>query len=91
MKRSRKLLYELVTPAFLVGLFLVMHLLGARDHTSVLSGTMPTDGGSALGGVIYLLTWFGAVLVAPILALQAPIYQLLERRFGASEEARPEA
>ena len=42
-----------------------LHLLGLREHASILSGTLP---GSALetgAGVAYVCAWFAAVVGAP--------------------------
>ncbi|MFP2930524.1 hypothetical protein ACLESO_36060 [Pyxidicoccus sp. 3LG] len=52
-----------------VALFVLLHLLGGREYVGVLSGTL--DGGPfGLGfGLAYAVSWFGAVLLAPILLL----------------------
>lgn len=56
-------------------------LLGLEDHLSVLSGT-PTPGVSlevaALGAGFHLLSWLGAVLVAPILLIASSLFELSE-------------
>ncbi|MCE9673039.1 hypothetical protein LY474_35060 [Myxococcus stipitatus] len=64
----------------LVATFGVLHLLGGRQYVGVLSGTM--DGGMAamLFGVAYALSWFGAVLLAPILLLAGLASASLRRR-----------
>ncbi|RKG96614.1 hypothetical protein [Corallococcus carmarthensis] len=50
-------------------LFLALHLGGGRQSVGVLSGTV-VGGPWRMGfGVIYALSWFGAVLVAPVLLL----------------------
>jgi hypothetical protein len=54
-------------------LFAICHLLGWREHTTFLSGT-PADasigvGASAVLGLIYMATYFGVVLLTPILLL----------------------
>jgi len=55
--------------------FLIAHLLGLRRFTSVLCGTMDTGelAGpfSALAGLVYVLLYLGATVVAPILAIGA--------------------
>jgi hypothetical protein len=54
--------------------FGVLYTIGARDCVSVLSGT-PVPGVSfevaATLGALYVLAWFGAILVAPIFAIAA--------------------
>ena len=53
----------------LAALFLVLHLLDGRQYVGVLSGTR-SGGPFALGfGLAYALSWFSAVLLAPILLL----------------------
>ncbi|NTX06412.1 hypothetical protein [Myxococcus sp. CA040A] len=65
----RRTLMLLATALTLVAVFLLLHLLGARQYVGALSGTRE---GGALGlvlGLLYALAWFGAVLLAPILLL----------------------
>jgi uncharacterized membrane protein (DUF485 family) len=74
-----------VRAAILVAVFLCAHLLGFRDHVSVLSGTEPAGGGtSATAGVFYVVAWLVAVVVAPIYAIAAALQfaasRILERR-----------
>ncbi len=69
--------------------FLVAHLAGLRDHASFLSGTAS----NASLGVIYVCLYFGAVLVAPPLAIGAGVFALLERVSPTTtpgEEPRPD-
>ena len=72
-----------VSTAILLVIFLaVLHLLGWRDDTAFLSGT-PTSGNvraAALRGVVYVLAYFSAVIVSPILIIAAGINALLGRR-----------
>lgn len=66
--------------ALAAGLLLLLggaHLLGWRDHVSVLSGTVPGEGGTVGQGVAYAGIWFAAVVVAPILVLATGIYAAL--------------
>ena len=62
--------------------FGVLHLAGARDAVSVLSGT-PVEGMSmavaAALGAAYVLAYFGAVLLAPILVVAAALSSLIRR------------
>ena len=53
----------------LVVAFLVLDLLGGRHEVGFLSGTVPAGDGVPLLGAAYLLAWFGAVIVAPILVI----------------------
>jgi hypothetical protein len=64
----------LVTRALLlVVLFGLCELAGWREHTTFISGTAPSvDAGissSVTFGLIYMLAYFGFVLVAPILLI----------------------
>ena len=65
----------------LVAVHAAAELAGLRDWVSVLSGT-PVPGvpfqEAALGGAFYVLGYFGAVLLAPILTLAALIQTLAE-------------
>ncbi len=77
MSRRAALLGALIAVAIL----LVVHALGMREDVSVLSGTAPAGGAaSALPGVIYVLAWFAALVVAPILALGALFDFVLEKK-----------
>jgi hypothetical protein len=50
----------------------VLHLLGARDAVSILSGTVPSGGaGSAALGAFYALAWFATVVLAPPMVIAA--------------------
>ena len=62
--------------AILVAAFLVCHLSGWRDLTSVLSGTPASSTLTALGGVLYAFCYFAAVIVAPILVIAAGLLRL---------------
>ncbi|WP_437592771.1 hypothetical protein [Sorangium sp. So ce1000] len=80
--------------ALLVVAFAACHLLGLREHVSVLSGTPPpAGGGDASLGAAYALAWFGAVVFAPILAIAAgmlaAVDRLRARRSAPSGPARP--
>jgi hypothetical protein len=70
----------LVRAAVIVLAWLLMHLLGWREDTRIISGTsLPNDFAGALGvfrGVAYLLAYFAAVVVAPILVIGAGILWL---------------
>ena len=52
--------------------FLVFHLLGWREYTSILSGTTPAGGGGGMQfvlGIIYVTAYFAFALASPILVL----------------------
>lgn len=63
----------------------VCHLLGWRDYTSILSGTVPASDGVALRnlhsllGLLYVFAYFAFVLIAPILAIAGMLMALAER------------
>jgi hypothetical protein len=58
--------------------FLMCHLLGWRQHVSFLSGTMPAESNQeVLMGLVYCATYFGFVLVVPILVVAAGLFALL--------------
>ena len=66
--------------ALLASAFIACHLLGLREHVSVLSGTAPPgSGGDPSLGVAYAVAWFSAVVVAPILALAAGVLAAIDR------------
>lgn len=79
-------------PLWLAGGLALTHLAltPLRDWVSVLSGT-PVPGVpfelAALGGLLYVLAYFGAVLVAPILAIAGAVTLAL-RRLGWDQRRR---
>lgn len=72
-----------VRAAVVAGLLGVMHLLGWREHTNVLSGTMGLSSRAdylpAIAGGLYLLGWFAAVIFVPIALIGAGVFALLLR------------
>jgi hypothetical protein len=72
-----------VRAAVLLVAFGVAHLAGGRDCTSILCGTSPTgnlmDRYAFVFGLIYVLLYFAAVLVVPILLIAAALLSLLTR------------
>jgi len=64
-------------------IFAFCELAGWREHTTFISGTVVSaDAGinsSVTFGLIYMLAYFGFVLVAPILLLAAGILSLWQR------------
>src|SRR4051794_32672240 len=81
---------------FLAGLiamiFAISHGLGWREHTTVLSGTLTSASGNAemtiFRGMFYLLSYFGFVLLTPILILAAGIWSLLRLIFLRQNASR---
>lgn len=72
----------LVAAAAIALVYVLAHAAGLRAYTAILSGTAPPggDGASAWAlGVGYVLCYFAAVIVAPILAIAAGILALLAR------------
>lgn len=56
----------------------VLSILGMRSDVAFLSGG-PTSEWSAACGIAYVLTWFGAIVVAPPLALFVVVDIAVER------------
>lgn len=80
----------LTVAASLAGAFATCELLGLRDMTSVLSGT-PAGAGDALGGLLYVLSWFGVVVAAPALVLAAVAYEVLRRAVPSASRSSASA
>src|SRR5262249_1155975 len=69
-----------VAPAiFLAAVFVALHLIGAREHVSILSGTAPSSHLAAAAGLLYVAAWFCAVVVAPVLAIAAGLFGIAAR------------
>lgn len=60
-----------VVAALLVLAWAMAHGLGWRDDTRIISGTGVPSGGAVLRGVAYAVSYFAAVVVAPILVIAA--------------------
>ncbi|HUS63863.1 MAG TPA: hypothetical protein VMZ28_04930 [Kofleriaceae bacterium] len=65
--------------AILLAAFGACHLAGWRDLTSVLSGTPPGSTLAALGGVLYLVFYFAAVIGVPVLIIAAGLLKVALR------------
>jgi hypothetical protein len=90
--------YLLEWAGLLLVIFVIAHLAGLRDFTSVLNGTIGSTSMSwqtaALLGVAYVLIYLGVVLVAPILLLAALLLKIWRRMLaakGAIDESRTNA
>jgi hypothetical protein len=82
MKTLRSVPLALWLAALIALIFGALSALGLRDWVSILSGT-PVPGvpyeAAALGGALYVLAYFGAVLLAPILAIAGAVSMLSGR------------
>jgi hypothetical protein len=79
MSKKRQPGIALLYAAGLIALgFVVLHALGGREGTSVLSGTTPLDGDGLLG-VLYAGAYLLLVVLAPILTLAWLVRVGLER------------
>jgi hypothetical protein len=65
--------------------FLILHAVGFRRYTTVLSGTSPTGEQIAysdmLKMVAYVITYLFATVMAPILLIAAGVLTVLQRKF----------
>jgi hypothetical protein len=81
----------LVRAGVLFAFFLVLHLLGLRDHVSVLSGTEPASGLLGAGGLLYVAAWLVAVVAAPIFVIAAGLLAVSDRFRRGRARARAES
>jgi len=76
----------------LSGLFLLAHLAGLREFTSVLNGTVGSvAAGWKLSGflaLIYILLYLAFVILVPVLVLAAMILALWQRGIPKEEKSR---
>ena len=74
--------------------YIVLHLLGWREYTCFLSGTI-TPGAvgtrQAVMGAFYVFAYLGFVLAVPILLLASGIFSLLLRIAGRPQKTSPRA
>ncbi len=74
----------LVRAVLLTVVYLVLHLAGWREYTSILCGTAPTgnlgDRQAQLYGLIYVLCHFAVVVSVPILVIAAGLLALIQHR-----------
>lgn len=77
----------------IVALFGVAHILGLREYTAMISGTMasPSLGaeGCTLLAIIYMLLYFGTVVFAPILLIAAGLLLVWEKVRGSARRPLP--
>jgi phosphotransferase system glucose/maltose/N-acetylglucosamine-specific IIC component len=73
--------------AVIVAVFALAHLLGLREYTSFLNGTIGAVGiswqAAATRGLIYVFLYLAVVLLVPILLIAASLI-VVARRFHAS-------
>ena len=72
-------------------MFAILHALGWREYTSVLSGTIPTGSSpmeASVKALAYMAAYFGSVLVAPILLIATAIRFGLEKVIQISKGVR---
>jgi len=77
----------------IVVLFAIAHVFGLREYTSMISGTMasPSLGAETctLLAMIYLVFYFGAVVLAPVLLIAAGLLLLWEKVRASSRRRLP--
>ncbi len=84
----------LIRGGVLLALFAGVHLMGWREHTTILCGMMPVSDGSAwlaaYAGVAYVLCFLLASVLAPILVISAVLWAFAGNRFqkGGCDECR---
>ncbi len=70
----------------LTALFLLAHLAGFRDDTSVLAGTHSGSGADKYWGVVYLILYVIWVCIVPILAIGGGLLWMGGRLFGVTPD-----
>jgi hypothetical protein len=64
-------------------LFVIAHLCGLREFTTIITGTMasPALGAEtcALLGMVYLTLYFGVVVLVPVLLIAATLLKILQQ------------
>jgi len=73
----------LTRAVLLTVIYLVLHLAGWRENTSILCGTAPTgnlsDRYAEVYGVIYVLFYFAVMVLVPILVIAAGMLAIVAR------------
>jgi hypothetical protein len=69
----------LLRAALITAVYALLHLCGLRHSASFLSGTPVGGTFATLGGLTYVLFYFAAVVLAPILVIAAGVLRLLSR------------
>ena len=90
--------FSLLTPSGLIAraalgilVFIVLHVIGFRAYTTLLSGTSPTGEQVAyvdmLKMVAYVLSYLFTTMVAPILVIAAVVLTVLQKKFITCEQS----
>lgn len=82
LKRWKAGFRLLITAGWIVLLFVLAGWLGWREHTAVLSGTIPLNTAAPIYGLIYMLVFLMAVAVAPVLGIAGMLLVGWERLDG---------
>jgi len=88
--------YSLFTPSGLIAratvvsfAFIILHAVGFRTYTTILSGTSPTGEPfgyiDSLKAVAYIISYLFATVGAPILVIAALVLAILQRMLIRSE------
>ncbi len=80
-------------------LYLICHLAGLREYTSIMSGTMPAGGPAGFGllflACLYILSYVAFALLVPVLLIAALLFTLANlvwrKREPAAESPSPAA
>jgi len=89
--------FSLLTPSGLIAraalgvlVFIVLHVIGFRVYTTILSGTSPTGEQVAyvdmLKMVAYVLSYLFSTMVAPILVIAAAVLAVFHKKFIMCEK-----
>jgi|GEM_PF-933331 len=74
--------------------FIVLHAIGFRAYTTILSGTSPTGEQVAYADMLkmvsYVLSYLFSTIVAPILLIGAVLLAVLQRKFVKSGRSSAE-
>lgn len=76
--------------AAILGVFIVLSFLGWRENVTILTGTVPPGSNHAtasMKALVYLASYFGTVLLVPILVLTNGISYVLVHLMKRQEEA----
>jgi hypothetical protein len=75
----------LLRAGLLVVIYALFHVLGWREHVSAVYATSSARPVAAVAGILYALSYFALVLLAPILAVAAGILAVLQRVLARRE------
>jgi len=72
-----------------LGVFIVLSFMGWRENLTILTGTVPygvNHATASMKALVYLVSYFGAVLLVPILILTAVISYIWVQLSGRNED-----